>query len=66
MVLDESVAKKFVENNQELVIVGNLTGEPKAIAFNKDSKELKEKYDKVIDEMLKDGTVAKLKKKYGL
>lgn len=66
MVLDESVAKKFVENNQELVIVGNLTGEPKAIAFNKDSKELKEKYDKVIDEMLKDGTVAKLKEKYGL
>ncbi|WP_300330490.1 transporter substrate-binding domain-containing protein [Fusobacterium sp.] len=66
MVLDESVAKKFVEKNKDLVIVGNLTGEPKAIAFNKDEKDLKETFDKAIEELLKDGTIEKLKVKYEL
>ena len=42
--------------NIKIVVLDKFT-----YAGNKDSKELKEKYDKVIDEMLKDGTVAKLK-----
>ena len=66
MVLDESVAKKFVENNDDLVLVGSLAGEPKAIAFNKDEKELKDTFNKAIEELLKDGTVEELKEKYGL
>lgn len=66
MVLDESVAKKFVENNDDLILVGSLAGEPKAIAFNKDEKELKDTFNKAIEELLKDGTVEELKEKYGL
>lgn len=66
MVLDESVAVKYVEKNPELVFVGTLTGEPKAIAFNKDEKELAEKFSKVLNEMLEDGTIAQLREKYNI
>ena len=66
MVLDESVSVKYVEKNPELILVGTMEGEPKAIAFNKDDKELTEKFSKVIDEMLKDGTIQKLREQYGI
>lgn len=66
IVLDESVAVKFVENNPELMLVGALEGEPKAIAFNKDDTELMEKFNKALQELIDDGTIQKLREKYGV
>ncbi len=66
MVLDESVSSKYVEKNPELIFVGTLKGEPKAIAFNKEDTELPAKFSKVIEEMLNDGTIDKLREKYGI
>ena len=66
MVVDESVAVKFVDKNPELVMVGTLEGEPKAVAFNKEDTELTEKFSKVIEEMLNDGTIEKLRQQYGV
>ena len=66
IVLDESVAVKFVENNPELMLVGALEGEPKAIAFNKDDTELMEKFNKALQELIGDGTIQKLREKYGV
>lgn len=66
MVLDESVATKFVEKNSELILVGVMEGEPKAVAFNKDDAELCEKFNKVIEEMLQDGTIEKLRAQYSI
>ena len=47
-------------------MVGTLEGEPKAVAFNKDDTELAEKFSKVIEEMLNDGTIENLRKQYGV
>lgn len=66
MVVDESVAQKFIDKNPELVMIGTLEGEPKAVAFNKDDTELAEKFSKVIEEMLNDGTIENLRKQYGV
>lgn len=66
IVLDESVAVKFVENNPELMLVGALEGEPKAIAFNKDDTEIMEKFNKALQELIDDGTIQKLREKYGV
>ncbi len=66
IVLDESVAIKFVENNSEFVLVGSLEGEPKAIAFNKDDTELMEKFNKALQELIDEGTIQKLREKYGV
>lgn len=66
IVVDESVANSFIEKNPELVLAACLDGEPKAIAFNKDSVALKEIFDKALQELLDDGTIAKLREKYGV
>lgn len=66
MVLDESVSEKYIQNNPELMLVGVMNGEPKAIAFNKDNTELPKEFTKVIEEMLADGTIEALKEKYGI
>ena len=64
MVLDESVSLKYIEKNPELALVGVMEGEPKAVAFNKDDKELMENFSKVLEKMIADGTVAELREKY--
>jgi polar amino acid transport system substrate-binding protein len=67
IVMDESVAKEYYENNKDTTIyVGALEGEPKAIAFHKDDTELRDKVTKAIQELLDDGTIQKLKEKYGI
>lgn len=66
IVVDESVANSFVQKNPDLVLVTYLDGEPKAIAFNKDSVALKEKFDKALKELLDDSTITKLREKYGV
>lgn len=66
IVVDESVANNFIEKNPDLMVAVTLDGEPKAIAFNKDSVALKEIFDKALQELLDDGTIAKLREKYGV
>ena len=64
MLLDESVAKKYIENNPEIKSIGAATGENKAIAFNKKDKALKDKIDIELKKMVADGTIQRLKEKY--
>ncbi|MDR3258595.1 MAG: transporter substrate-binding domain-containing protein [Fusobacteriaceae bacterium] len=67
IVMDESVAKEYYEKNKDTTIyVGALEGEPKAIAFHKDDTELRDKVSKAIQELLDDGTIQKLREKYGI
>lgn len=66
IVVDESVANNFVTNNDELMLVGCLDGEPKAIAFNKDSKLLKDAVNKALEELKAEGKIEALKEKYGI
>lgn len=66
MLLDATVAKKYLENNPDLKTVVTVEGENKAMAFNIEDVELKDKFDKVLKEMMEDGTIDKLKAKYGI
>lgn len=66
IVVDESVANSYLNGNSELMLIGFQEGEPKAVAFNKDDTKLLEKFDKVLKEMLEDGTIDNLRKKYGV
>lgn len=66
MVLDESVANEYIKNNSELMLVAVLEGEPKAIAFNKEDTELMENFNKALQELLDDGTIQKIREKYGI
>ena len=63
IVLDESVANEYVKNNPDLILVGILEGEPKAIALSKNEKEY-EKINEALVELVNDGTIEKLKEKY--
>lgn len=66
MLLDESVAQKYIENNPEIESIGVASGESKAMAFNKSDEELKNKIDAELKKMLDDGTIQSLKEKYGI
>lgn len=66
MLLDSSVAQKYLENNPELKILGVAKGEDKAMAFNKENTALREEVDKELKKMIEDGTINKLKEKYGI
>ena len=66
ILLDESVAQKYIENNPEIKSIGVATGESKAMAFNKNDEELKNKIDTELKKMIDDGTVQNLKEKYGI
>lgn len=61
LVLESAVAKSYVEQNPELAIAdAKLTSsdnESYAIALKKDSKELKEKIDKVINKLKDEGKI---------
>lgn len=66
MVVDKSVGDNYVSHNKDLMLIGTLAGEPKAIAVNKKYPELLEKVNTALSEMLKDGTISNLRKKYGV
>ena len=70
-VIDDLTAKDMVETYnagnpaKKLVILGdNMTEEPYAFAFNLGSKDLVEEVNKILDELIKDGTIEELFKKY--
>ena len=67
VVIDSATAQKYIEDNEGLKIVEDndaFSSEEYAIAVNKDNKELLEKINSVIDEMLEDGTIAEYSAKY--
>lgn len=66
MLLDEVVAQKYIENNPELKSIGVASGESKAMAFNKNDEQLKNKINAELNNMINDGTIQKLKEKYGI
>lgn len=63
IVLDESVAEEYVKNNSDLLLVGILEGEPKAIALGKNDKDY-DKINEALVQLVNDGTIEKLKEKY--
>ena len=66
--MDDSVAKEAAAANDKVakVIDVPLTVEEYGIAIDKTNKELKEKVDAALAELVKDGTVDKLLEKYDL
>ena len=68
IIMDDSVAKEAAAANDKVakVIDVPLTVEEYGIAIDKTNKELKEKVDAALAELVKDGTVDKLLEKYDL
>ena len=67
VVIDSATAKKYVSDNEGLKIVEDpaaFEGEQYAIAVKKGNTELLDKINKVIEEMLADGTISDLAVKY--
>ena len=67
VVIDSATAKKYVSDNEGLKIVEDpaaFEGEQYAIALKKGNTELLDKINKVIEEMLADGTISDLAVKY--
>lgn len=65
VVLDNEPAKKFAEANKDLVVLDEaFADEYYAIVYNQDHPELGQKVDKALQELINDGTVAKIIAKY--
>ena len=65
VVIDNEPAKNFVKANAGLTILEtSYADEDYAIAISKDNAELLEKINKALDELTKDGTIAKIIEKY--
>lgn len=63
IVLDESVAEEYIKNNSDLLLVGILEGEPKAIALRKNDIDY-DKINETLVQLVNDETIEKLKEKY--
>lgn len=66
ILLDSKVADNYEKNNPEITVIGDVTGEEKAMAFNLEDKELYQKVNSALEAMIKDGTIEKLKEKYDI
>ncbi len=65
VIIDNEPAKSYVEANEGLKILETeYVEEEYAICFNKENTELKDKVNKALDELTKDGTVQKIIDKY--
>ena len=67
VVIDSATARKYINDNEGLKIVEDpeaFEGEQYAIAVKKGNTELLDKINKVIEEMLADGTISDLAVKY--
>lgn len=64
---DEVLLKYYIKQrdpNKYKVLEGDLGSEKYAVGFRKDDKELREKLDKALDEIKKDGTFKKIEDKW--
>lgn len=66
VVVDELVARYYIkeQNEKYKVLDKELLKEPVAVGFRKEDAALKEKFDKALDELKKDGTMEKISKKW--
>lgn len=66
VVVDELVGRYYIKEHSDKyrVLSQSLAKEPIAIGFRKEDTALKDKFDKVLDEMQKDGTMESISKKW--
>lgn len=66
VVVDELVGRYYIkEQDGKYKVLGQgLVNEPIAVGFRKEDSALKDKFDKALDELKKDGTIEKLSKKW--
>lgn len=66
VVVDELVGRYYIKEHSDKyrILDKELTKEPIAVGFRKDDTELKNKFNKVLKEMSKDGTLEKISKKW--
>lgn len=66
VVVDEVVARDYVKKHPEdyKVTGEKLTNEPIGICFKKDNEKIRDKFNVVIDELFKDGTLKKISEKW--
>lgn len=67
LIQDDVIIKGFISDNEAFKIFPQkLTVEPYGIAFKKSETDLKNHVDVILSDMKSDGTISKLKQKYGL
>lgn len=66
VVMDNVTGRDFIAKRpgQFKVLPGFISKEPFGVAFRKDDTELREKVQKTLDKMVKDGTMAKISRKW--
>lgn len=65
VIVDEFVGRYYLSKQKDKSeVVKSLEQEPIGIAFKKGEKELQEEVQKIIDEMVKDGTMSKISEKW--
>lgn len=66
VVVDELVGRYYIKEHSDKykILSKPLTREPVAVGFRKDDTTTKEKFDKALDEMKKDGTMENISKKW--
>lgn len=66
VVIDDATGRDFIAKRpgKFRVLPGYITKEPFGVAFRKDDVELRQAVQKTLDQMVKDGTMAKISKKW--
>jgi len=66
VVIDDATGRDFIAKRpgKFMILPGNITKEPFGVAFRKDDVELRQAVQKQLDAMVKDGTMAKISKKW--
>lgn len=65
VIVDEFVGRYYLSKQKDKSgVIKSLEQEPIGIAFKKGEKELQEEVQKIIDEMIKDGTMSKISEKW--
>ena len=66
VIIDDATGRDFIAKRpgKFQILAGNITKEPFGVAFRKEDVELREKVQKTLDAMVKDGTMGKISKKW--
>ncbi|WP_224985112.1 amino acid ABC transporter substrate-binding protein [Geomonas agri] len=66
VIIDDATGRDFIAKRpgKFRILPGNITKEPFGVAFRKEDVELREAVQKTLDKMVKDGTMAKISKKW--
>jgi polar amino acid transport system substrate-binding protein len=66
VIIDDATGRDIIAKHpgKYQILAGNITREPFGVAFRKEDVELREKVQKAMDAMVKDGTMGKISKKW--